>query len=137
MLPSELARELSIDQASMSKILTRYYRELGQDRPPYLTAQTVDHLRAVHELVMSGRANNTPTAIKMVLGRYVAPILPESAARLHQSVEALDHRLATVIDMLERMQPAVLATDEYLQRVQARQALKAAQDTPSAGTQST
>lgn len=130
MLPSELARDMMMDQAAMSKLLKRYFLESGTQREPTLSPEVVSHVREVQRLLATGAAATIPQAVQIVLGTYVAPIPTASARAVLQSLAELRTGVDEALDRLKRIEGEVVRVSEYIARVQARQAARTVSDSP-------
>ncbi|WP_295823382.1 hypothetical protein [uncultured Deinococcus sp.] len=128
MLPSELARDLSIDQSVLSKILNRYYQISGGHRPRTLPPEVVAHIREVRRRVETGEATSMPQAVEMVLGTYVAPIPPASAREVMQSMAAVQTRLDEALTRLERIETTLIGIEAYVERSRAQRAARMTTD---------
>lgn len=104
MIASELARELGIDVGVMSKRLSMYYEEAGEDsREKHLSESVVANLREVNRLLKNGEGLTTRKAILRVLGEFDEPVPPRSARALDARMAALEGRMDQLEAKVDRL----------------------------------
>ena len=89
MIASELALELGIEAATLSKRLKLYLGETGEERSKVLSELTTQHMQEVDRLIRSNQAANTRTAVHMVLGKYVEAAPPSSVKKIENLLTQL------------------------------------------------
>lgn len=108
MLASELAVELGVEPSVLSKHLSVYFTELGEERQRHLSETTVTDVREAHRLAKAGKAKSFKTAIQMVVGTYNEPVPSESVRQIAQRLAQLEeiqqqtlHKVEQVLRYLE------------------------------------
>lgn len=96
MLKSELARELKVDPSVMSKKCRDYFAATKKPDQRHLDDETIQHLRAAHQLFESHAARTWTEAIERVLGTYVEPIPGKSAQEIVQRLDQLEASLTKI-----------------------------------------
>jgi len=103
MLASELAQELKIDPSVMSKRLSVYFQECGEEKSRILSEQAVQHLRQAHELLISKKALNFTTAVQMVIGTYTEPLPSAVVRRLESRLAHIENVQAQTLESVNRI----------------------------------
>ncbi|MEF2277024.1 hypothetical protein V3W47_01860 [Deinococcus sp. YIM 134068] len=120
MLASELAEELGVDPSVITKRLTAYRAETGQEKTRLLDAQTAEHMREVHRLLQTQTATTTREAVQRALGRWVGPLSTGEAHQLSRRIEQVDTRLQQIGQMVGEIHD-IVTTRQRQRGLQAEQ----------------
>ncbi|GGL93166.1 hypothetical protein GCM10010840_34000 [Deinococcus aerolatus] len=96
MIRSELADELGVPPASVSKWLQYYSGLTGRPIETRLDSQTVADMQRARELTQEQPGMPFREALKRVLGQYTEPVPPASVIELMGRLDTLDQALARV-----------------------------------------
>jgi hypothetical protein len=98
MLASELAQELGVEAAVLSKRLKLLSEETGTKRVRTLDGQTIQWMRDVHHLVNTTSQITNRTAVQMVLGKYVEPVPAASVSMLDKRLHRLEEHQELLLE---------------------------------------
>lgn len=120
MLASELAEELGVDPSVITKRLTAYRAETGQEKTRLVDARTAEHMREVHRLLQTQTATTTREAVQRALGRWVGPLSTGEAHQLSRRIEQVDTRLQQIGQMVGEIHD-IVTTRQRQRGLQAEQ----------------
>ena len=101
MLASELAQELKVEAAVISKRLKLLFNENGLERVRILDAQTIEQMRDVDRLLKTTPGITSRTAVQMVLKKYVEPVPATSVMMLDERLHRLEEQQGLLLEKVD------------------------------------